>query len=293
MNKKTFIHSAIFILSIILIFSCAGKKAGFWGSAEDGFNLVYRQDVGSEFLINYNSNMEQIFDIMGNEQVTSISGINEYKVKTTAFDQEKGSTLDVVYNKFTSETESPMGTMTPDFSPVIGKKAGLVLGFNGVTSDFTGFDALPEIDLPTGEKSGEREYLFNIRYLFPLLPEKPVKFGDTWQVKQEVEVPLGSGGMNMTANYTYKQIEEVNMDGVECLKIEGTFKQTGEGEGESAQGPFTIEGEGDGKDILYFAFKKGMFLKYETTSTFEGSVGAAGMSFPLTFKIDDKTNITF
>ncbi|MFC1725800.1 hypothetical protein ACFL4T_09245 [candidate division KSB1 bacterium] len=293
MNKRILILSGIIVFSLLLIFNCAGKKVEFWGSAKDGFNLTYRQDAGSKFLIDYSSHMEQTLDMMGNEQVTSVKSNAEYQVNTSAFDKEKGTDLDILYNKFTSEFESAGGTMSTDFSGVIGKKANLVLSFNGVTSGFKGFDVLPVIDLPTGEKNGEREYVFNIRYLFPLLPEIPVKFGDTWQSVQKIEIPLGSGGLNLTLNYTYKLIEETNIDGIECLRIEGTFKQTGEGEGDSPQGQFTIEGEGEGKDVLYFAYKKGMFLKYETNSVFEGNVGAAGMEFPLAFKISDKINITF
>lgn len=106
-------------------------------------------------------------------------------------------------------------------------------------------------------------------------------------------IPIGSGGLNLKLSYMYKLIEETNIDGIECVTIEGVFKQTGEGEGDSPQGPFTIEGEGEGKDITYFAYKKGMLVKYESNSVFEGSVGASGMSFPLVLKIGDKTNITF
>ena len=291
MKKPTVIT---LVLSALVIIGCASTKSNFWGSEKDGLNLIYNQDPNTVFNLKYKVSGEQILEVMGTEQVQSNSNETVYNVRVVSAGQEKGLALEFEFIKYEGSTENMQGTINSDFSAVIGKKASLTLNSKGNTSDFKGFDKIPEVEIIPGmDTVDEPDYIFGVRYLFPTLPDKPVKIGDTWKAAREMEIPISTGKLVLSINYTYTLIDTTTMNGIKCLKIEGKQMNTGKGEGDSPQGPFVITGKGKGTEVINFAYKKGMLLSYEGNTTFNGNAEIMGMEIPLTFKIKDNIIVSF
>ena len=76
---------------------------------------------------------------------------------------------------------------------------------------------------------------------------------------------------------TVKIIEETKKDGFDCLKIEETTIQKMTGEFEQNGMPLSLERETKGTEIIYFAYKKGMFLHRENKSNAEGIITVVEM----------------
>lgn len=85
--------------------------------------------------------------------------------------------------------------------------------------------------------------------------------------------------------HQYKEItlrETVN--GLECVKITAAVTGTLEGEGEQMGMDLTFEGEIEGTDTWYFAYKEGIFVKMITDAFTEGTIttsGAQSMTIPM------------
>ena len=109
--------------------------------------------------------------------------------------------------------DSMMGSDSTDFSDLVGQKVKFVLLPNGKVESFEGFDALPVITTGSGDEMNEETYILSVKTTFPLLPDKPVKFGDTWTDNQVMDIPVGSYILNSENSFTYTLIEEVKKDG--------------------------------------------------------------------------------
>jgi len=293
MRKFIIILVGLYTLSALIFINCAGKKPPFWGSAKDGYILIYKQDKGVKFDMNYATEMEQILDIMGNEQKSVSKSNTDFLLYVKSVDMNGSIDLELEYKGFSNNIDAMGNITTADFSDVIGKKVGLNLSSKGTTSAFEGFENLPVINILQNQDFGEEQYIFQVRYLFPPLPEKPVKIGSPWNTVQKFNVPMQGGQISLVSNTTYKLVEATKKDGIDCLKIEGISKIAGKGEGDSPQGPFIFEGEGEGSEIIYFAYKKGMILSHEMKTEFEGNINISNFSIPLIQTIKEIKTVTF
>jgi hypothetical protein len=199
------------------------------------------------------------------------------------------------YREQSQNVDSPQGSDSTDFTRLIGEKVKFVLLQNGRVEGFEGFDALPEISTSTGEVLTAETYKLGVHAAFPLLPDNPVKIGDSWSDIQDIDIPSGDNILLSENNFTYTLIEETVKDGFECLKIavKGVVKLSGDFE----QGgtPLYIERETKSSGTLYFAHKKGMFLSIETESTGEGviNVPSAGIDIPQTITSQSSVTVRF
>ena len=77
----------------------------------------------------------------------------------------------------------------------------------------------------------------------------------------------------ITTEHTYKLIEYIEKDGIPCAKIEATFTMTSKTEVQGYNAPVVAEYAGKGKETIYFAYEKGMFLSKQGVLDMEGSFG--------------------
>jgi hypothetical protein len=292
--KKAFLSISLLLLVSAAMFSLstAAEKAS---AAEKLYELKYQLKPGTKFVIVSTGETESVTDQMGTEVVASITGDGEDTYTVLSADKEKGLTIELEIGERTQDISSDMGSASTDFSELIGKKAKFVLLPNGEAADFEGFDELPEVTTGSGETLTKDLYILGVKDTFPKLPDKPVKIGDTWKDVQGHDVPLGSGTLRSDSDYTYKLIEEVEKDGYDCLKIEVMGTDNLSGDFEQQGTPLSLERDTTTKAVLYFAYKKGMFILYEAESKAEGIifVPSAGMEIPQTMTTKGNVVVRF
>jgi hypothetical protein len=93
------------------------------------------------------------------------------------------------------------------------------------------------------------------------------------------EEPIGDGTVPVTVRYTYTLVEEVHIDGHDCLKIEGEYTIDIEGATTTGGLDLALELNGSGTEVFYFLLKRGMFLASESRSTTKGSADNEEMGF--------------
>jgi len=229
---------------------------------------------------------------MGNEVIVDLNGKGEDTYTVISGDEKTGFTFESEFGEREQDVESPMGAASTDFSELIGKKVRFVVSPTGIVSGLEGFDELPEIMSATQEKITKDAYIIGAKASFPLLPENPVKFGDTWTESDEQEVPMEGGTIKIVSNSTYTLIEEIIKDGLDCVKIEvsstvktsGTFEQQGM--------PLKMDRDSKATETIHFAYKKGMYLTRESSSIAEGIITVESMGMEMPQKIKSKSNVT-
>lgn len=279
---KRSVQLILIVFVCFLISNCAEKRIELLGSAEKGFILTYHPEAGTKFTIVSSATSEIVMDQMGTEVVVNVEGEGEDSYEVISVDNEAGITFELEYRERSDNVESPAGSGSTDYSELVGKKAKFVVSPLGKTSSFEGFENLPEITTALQETTNKDQYILGVKAAFPMLPEKAVKFGDTWTETDEQEIPASGGKFKIVSNFTYKLIEEAKKDGFDCVKIEatGAIKTTGSGETQGMS--FTLEREANATEIIYFAYKKGMYISREGSSRQEGIVNfeSIGMEMP-------------
>ena len=279
---KRSVQLILIVFACFLIFNCAAKRYEPWGNEEKGFILTYHPEEGTKFTIVSSGTSEIVMDQMGTEVVVNVEGKGEDSFEVISVDNKAGVTFELEYKERSDNVESQAGSASTDYSELIGKKAKFVVSSLGKASSFEGFENLPEITTALQETTNKDQYILGVKATFPMLPEKAAKFGDTWTETDEQEIPASGGEFKIVSNSTYKLIEEAKKDGFDCVKIEviSTVKTTGSGETQGM--PFTLEREANITEIIYFAYKKGMYLSREGSSKQEGIINfeSIGMEIP-------------
>jgi hypothetical protein len=284
----SFLFLTMLVMTLFMVNCAVPTKI----SGQKLYELKYQFPEGTKFTMTSTGDVSSITDQMGTEVVADIYGEGEDSYVVLSADKEKGLTLELEYGQRSQTVDSTAGSNSTDFSELIGQKVKFVLLQNGKVEGFEGFDNLPEITTSTGEVLTAETYKLGVHATFPLLPDNPVKIGDSWSDIQDIDIPSGDNILLSENNFTYTLIEETVKDGFECLKIavKGVVKLSGNFE----QGgtPLYIERETKSAGTLYFAHKKGMLLSIETESTGEGviNVPSAGIDIPQT--ITSKSSVT-
>lgn len=248
------------------------------------YELKYQLAKGTKITMTSTGDVNSVMDQMGNEVVTDISGDAEDIFVVLSANKTKGLTLEYEFGARSQNMDSAMGSDSTDFSELIGKKVKFVLLPNGKVEGFEGFDTLPVITSSSGDELNEETYILAVKTTFPLLPDKPVKFGDSWTDNQVMDIPQSGSILNLENDYTYTLIEEVKKDGFDCLKIEMTGTSHLVGDFEQEGMALSIERDTISTGTIYFAYKEGMLISMESESRGEAiiNVPSVGMEIPQT-----------
>ena len=282
MNKKKLsipLLCLVVLITTVIFVSFAVPNLFAQGKS---YELKYQLAKGTKITMMSTGEVNSAMDQMGTEVLTDIIGEAEDIYVVLTSNKNKGLTLEYEFGKRSQNIDSAMGSDSTDFSDLIGQKVKFMLLPNGKAEGFEGFDTLPIITTSTGDDLNEETYVLGVKTTFPLLPDNPVKFGDTWKDNQVMDIPTGGSVLRSENDFTYTLIEEVEKDGYDCLKIEmkGISRLTGDFE----QGGMDlyIERETTVTGMIYFAYKEGMLISSESESIGEGiiDVPAAGIQIP-------------
>jgi hypothetical protein len=261
---------------------------------------------GSKYMLKYERRKDSLFKVLdahrsvvkrnaeGRETTTDVSYRAKYDVEVYNAGSW-GMRLDIVYNNWTMEIDDPDLLRQPSFQFLPGKKVYADVSPAGEVSELNGFDKLPEIDLgPGADPIGEVRFKNEIRDLFPGLPGKAVRQGDSWTVTRQFTEPIYGGEILLSVDYTYTVGGETRESGRECVQIDGTYSVEGSGRVLRDGVEFAITVAGEGKQTVYFSDDLGMFVRLnEETHLYGDATDGAGRVVDLDQKRERVAILTF
>lgn len=134
------------------------------------------------------------------------------------------------------------------------------------------------------ESQGSSNLAESFRDIFPVLPDKAVKPGDTWSSVDTVSSQSSAATTSqiLESNYRFEGVEKLN--GTDCAKIVSTVKGTAATNAQSMGMDIFYSGPVEGQVTMYFAIKEGYYVKQIVSTKMNGTIeisGAENMSFPI------------
>lgn len=250
MSLKTF-----FVFFMIAMVSGGGFLLGENPAKfEKSYILNYSLNPGTEFTVNNNFYFIQYQkkeNVTKKFQCASGYMVLRYQVEKKSHD---GLTLRVEYRDKYKENFYKNELSKKDFTPFKGGKIIYQMSPLGDVGEFKDFDKL-NTKLSGGRNVSIENLKEEIIHLFPHLPEKPVKLGDKWTTS------FAGGEGQESFSLEYLLLDEVKINGIECLKIKANYKTENRYPVTAKNGKkLVVDARDIGHDIYYFAYKKGFLL---------------------------------
>lgn len=242
-------------------------------------NLAYKYPAEKAIKYLNKTVMAQIMDIQGQTMQTDVTSSFGCSIKS-AGSQVPDQKIVVTIDTIGQTTNTPMGGSGGSVQGVKGKSCTITIAPTGKPVDLSEAAGLTY----SMEGSGENNLTQTLGDFFPLLPQNPVKPGDTWNLTDSVLTK--SPAMTMkTIDISVNKLEGFEtVNGIECAKISaqhsGTMTMSVQNQGMNIfiKGPYT------GTSECLFAIKEGYFVRYTTATKLTGNIDITtpeSMSFPL------------
>jgi hypothetical protein len=290
MYLKSKHHRLLLIIStisaILIFIGCAAQK-NIWGDPKSGLILQYRLTENQVNKYKILNNINQNLDVMGQSINTKVNTKIVFQMNPLGVEKNELNyrvNLDSVNMKM----GSPMGEMSPDMTSIVGAGFDMTLSPSGKELDLSGAD---ELKYSMGE-GGERSISSEFKTLFPDLPGKPVKIGDSWTTFDTLQVKDNNTDMKLYFENlnTLQGFETVN--GIECIKVVAAVKGSMGGTGYQNGADLKFSGEIKASDTWFFAYKKGILVKTVSEGTINSNIAVSGpqeMNIPM--KMQTKLNV--
>ena len=271
MHKKQSIYLTLIIACVFVL-----NAGGHGGTPDQAGTYVLKYDMasGSNFIITGRNFFERE-TVLPDGGLTGNTIEHEFEGTFEIKEVQAGQGLGVkmVFNKLACEKNNPGGTFIDPFDTLAGHEVDFVLSPEGNLSGLEDFDSLPEGDVLL-KITAPDNFVHHIHNAFPHMPDHPVGPGDTWTHKMESERAFSMGARSQViSEYTYRLVVEEERDGIACVKIDVSFIQTSRVEIDTPRGTTVAEYTGKGKETVFFAHRKGMFVSKQGVIEVEGSFG--------------------
>jgi hypothetical protein len=286
LSRRAFFFGSAAVVLLILTGGCASTSGTRPTEAQavpdaraSGIVLEYKMPAGQVLKYQENSEMQQVSDIMGQSVKNTITSSGSYTFLAKGR-KEKNFLLGVTIDDTSMGVTTPRGNMSPDLTSVKGKSFDMVLSPLGMEVDVSGAEAITYEFV-----TGKRNVASSFKIFFPVLPEKPVKVGDSWPSSYVVDEKSGEAGVRLEFRSVNTLERWETVDGMECARISAEVTGTVSGTGKQQGMDVSTEGTLKGKDVWYFAVKEGIFVKATsevTTETTTSLTGAQTMTIPAT-----------
>ena len=255
--KKMSLFVVVLLIGAFFTVSLAGNPPE---NKVKKYDLKYNLPKGTKFTVTFIDKFERSSvlpdgDVTGNTIDDTYGGT--FEVISAGSD---GLVLDLDITQADRLSKNPGGTFNFTFDEIIGKKVRFNISSTGELSSLDGFKNLEGLN-KIFRRTAPDDLVHRIAALFPILPEKSVETGDTWTSEISAKRPSYSGlKSDIKCKYTYKILGEEKKEGYDCLKIEINYEQLTNTNGEVRGRPYIYKMGGKGKETLYFAYEKGMFV---------------------------------
>jgi hypothetical protein len=261
------------ILAVFFLAGCAAKTASvnIWGNPEKGLILTYRIPADQALAYESSSDSTEVSEVMGQTVEVLTDGSSKYGFRTVG-EPEGNLRLEVTLDGMSLDISSPQGSINPDMSGLIGKSFNMTLSPQGKELD-TSEAAKLEYELTAGQT---RNLQSGFQTLFPDLPSRPVKVGDSWPSYATIEEKSDTNAVKIEMELENTLVGIETVDGFECAKIESIISGTVTGEGTQQGMNLATSGELKGKDTWYFAYVEGYLLKIVSEVEVDASIEVTG-----------------
>jgi len=280
--------AGLLLLILVVILGCAGGKElakPYTGEPETGLSFKYSLNPGETYHYVTENDMTQNMEMQGRSMQNKSISTAKFTITGQELNEDNNLVFEVIMDSISSVMEGMGGSRELDLSSITEKPFKVILTPYGEEIEYIGTDSLQvDVGQMAGGTIGVERFFQRV---FPDIPEKAVKIGETW-TEQEVDTSKQSGMdvvNDMELEHTFKGIETV--DGYECVVISSTGEGTLDGEGEQMGNNFVMEGYIEIEAVSYFAYKEGLFVKAVSNSFIEGTVaitGAMSMTLPMTIE---------
>jgi hypothetical protein len=253
-------------------------------SSDSSIKLVYTYPANQPVRYYTESKIIQTMDIMGQSMQVNINSVFGCTIKATGT-TDNNLNLEVTVDTIGQSTESPMGSSGGGIMEVKGKVFNIVINPTGKSVDISEAKNI----VYNIEGSGESNMSETFINFFPVLPENPIRPGDTWNSTDSVNTKTSSTSVKMSMTSENKMEGFENIDGTECAKIsailsgERVMDVNSQGMDIHIKGPFT------GTATFFFSLKDGYFVKQIVNSKMNGEIemtSPEAVTFPVVMDIN-------
>ncbi|MDP4222102.1 MAG: hypothetical protein Q8868_02210 [Bacteroidota bacterium] len=275
---KKLILSSLTFAGLVLLFS--GICISGFSQGTGAVKLVYNYPADKQITYLTKSTMAQIMDFQGQTMQVDVKSAFGCSVKT-AGKQENNLKVEVRVDTLGQTTDSPMGGTGGAVQDVVGKTCNMIISPEGKVVDMSETAKI----VYTNEGGSESNLTQALNDFFPVLPQKPVKAGETWESNDSSIVTSPSLKMK-TFDNSVNKLEAIEIiDGIQCARVStnhtGTMIMTVNNQGMDIfiKGPFT------GTSEYLFAIKEGYFIKLTSAIKMTGNMEISSpetMTVPIT-----------
>ncbi|MGB4292252.1 MAG: hypothetical protein WBJ37_05140 [Bacteroidales bacterium] len=284
MNTKLTGIGKLIILPFILMVVLTGTYGQAKKTSGGEVTFAYNFPAGEAFSYVVNTTARQQMEVEG--QIMDILARNNLVFKV-ALQERRGENLviGITIDTLSASVDAMGNTIGGVISEVAGKTFNLVLTRGGkIVDNSEGEKITYSID---GQNTGNLGQ--TLRNVFPTLPAKPVKPGETWTSKDTVKTQ--SAGANVfqiiESTNTYEKNENVN--GIMCAKVVSSVKGTNQTTTQNMGMDILMHGPVTGQSIIYFALDGGYPVRVEEVSKMNGTIEISSpqsMSFPIVMEVN-------
>jgi len=240
---------------VVLLFACNGGD-GKTHTLQPSFK------AGDKYSLEYKVVMDQNMNSMSNKvtmtmahllDVKNVSPKNEtdleLKYSRISMAMKAGDVMDVAYDSDSTYPPNSTASMSANmnlmireiyakiFGTIINKPVRVTLEPNGKIKSVNGYsellqaikDTLQAYGGPGASGSldglvGNQQVSEVFQRLFSVVPQKPVRVGESWTGELETE----SNGIKMKTKNTYKLVEVLEKENVAFVDVKGTIQSTGD-----------------------------------------------------------------
>jgi len=242
---------AVLMVAVALLTGCGGKK-NVWGDPESGLILEYRMEPGDVLKYEISSEGEEITQVMGQSYESGTSKTLVFSLEAKGV-EDGNHRLGITIESLEAGMVTAQGQFSADTEELPGQKFDMILSVLGEEMDLGEAESIEYGIGPMGSRSIKPDF----QEVFPDLPTKPVKVGDSWVTTDEVGADQGNVTIVISTESVNTLAGYETMNGLKCAKITAGVTGTVTGEGEQMGAPLTLEGTLKGTETWYFAYEKG------------------------------------
>jgi hypothetical protein len=195
--------------------------------------------------------------------------------------------IKVTIDSLSIKTESMQGSFDSKIKEVEGKSFTMLISPLGKVVDVSEASGIKY----SVEGQGNADLSQSFSKIFPDLPEKAVKPGDTWTRDDTISTKTETSSTKQIIQSVnkYEGIEKI--DDIECAKISAAITGTMQTNMQNSGMDIFMSGPLQGTITYYFAVKEGYIVKQVSKSKVNGTIevtGTQSMSFPVLVDITGK-----
>jgi hypothetical protein len=273
-------------ISVSILF-CAASSAQMPAnqrSADGSIKLVYNYPSDKPVRYLTESKIIQTMDIMGQSMQVNVNSVFGCSIRAVG-NPDNNLKLEVTVDTIGQSTDSPMGSTGGAIKEVQGKVFNIVINPTGKSVDISEAENI----VYNIQGSGESNLSETFVNFFPVLPDNPIKEGDTWTSTDSVNTKTSAMSMKVSITSANKMDGFENVDGNECVKISAALdgyrimNVNNEGMDIHVKGPFT------GTATFFFSIKDGYFIKQLVDTKMTGDIemtAPEAVTFPVVMDIN-------